>query len=222
MKSARLTTPHATIIAVESENVKIPENKKALEDQLECLEPIVTAEVEKRAHGLAPDQLSEIKQNVRIKLWHALESQLILYPRAYIRVIVQNVFYDLGRVRKPPEPLPLDDYGEINQGRVLINQSEEWGNPEQVAEQRENAAHCLALAVEAISRLPRRQKIAMICFLHDRVDDVEQLREAFESFQMPPDIDGWPTDKADARRLRALISVARHKVAAYLNGKGTV
>ena len=220
MKSTDQTTSHITIITAEPENVKFFVNKKLLEYKLECLDPIVIAEVEKRAYGFAPQQLSEIKQNVRIKLWHALEAQIILYPHAYIRVIVQSVFNDLGRGRKPPEPLPLDNYGEVNQGRILINQSEGWGNPEQVAEQRENATCCLALAVEAISKLPPKQKLAMICLLLERVDDVEQLKEMFERLQIHFDIDSWPKDKADAQRLRALIFVARRKIADFMNDNG--
>jgi hypothetical protein len=217
MKPADQTTSSSTIIVIESENVKLFVNKKLLEDKLESLETIISAEVEKRAYGLSPQQSDEIKQNVRIKLWHALEARLILHPPAYIRAIVQSVFIDLNRGRRPPESLSLDDYDEINRGRVLINQSEGWGNPEYVAEQRENVANRLVLAIQAILKLPQRQKLSMIYLLLDRVDDIEQLKEVFERFQIPFDIADWPKDKVNTQRLRALIYVARRKIADFLN-----
>lgn len=217
MKIVNPTPSHAMIIASESENVKLFVSKKLTEDTLESFETIISMEVAKRASGLAPGLVAEIKQNVRIKLWRAIEARLIHYPPAYIKAIVTSVFNDLGRGRKLPESLSLDDYGEVKQGRVLINQSEGWGNPEQIAEQREKVADYLASTVEAILKLPPRQKQAMLCLIIDRFDDIEQLQETFERFHIPFDMYSWPEDKAEAQRLRASIYAARPKMADCMN-----
>jgi len=212
----QLTSPNE-IIADIDESVKFFEDEKALEELLERLDPIIITEVEKRAYHLSSEKRNEIKQNVRIKLWRALQERVIQSPPAYIRAIIKNEFNDLGRRRKLPEQLLLDDYGETKQGQLLVNLSEGWGNPEYIVEEREDVANRLRIAVEAISVLPRRQRLAMVCSLLERVDDVIHLKEVFGQYQVHIEVEGWPDDEMDVRRLKALISVARRKIAAFMS-----
>ncbi len=210
------TTNYNAIITAETEFVKLSEDKKVLNEILERLNSFIVTEVEKRAYGLSLEKLNEMKQNVRIKLWRALQARSIQYPFAYVRTIIKNEFNDLGRGRKPLEQIVLDDYGEVNQGQVLVNLSEGWGDPEHTLEQREAVESYLDVTVEAISTLPRRQQLAMVCLLLERIDDVIQLKEVFERYQIPIEVEDWPNDKVDKQRLKALISVARRKIAQFM------
>lgn len=222
MKTREYPTSPNEIITTREESVKFFENKKALEDLLERLDPFIITEVEKRAYSLSPEKRNEVKQNVRIKLWRALQERIIQSPLAYARTIIKNEFNDLGRGRKLPEQLSLDDYGEVKQGQILINLSEGWENPEHVVEQREDVANCLDVAVDGISVLPRRQQLAMICLLLERIDDTIHLKKVFEQYQVRIEIEGWPDDEMDEQRLRASISVARRKISEFMSNSVSV
>lgn len=222
MKTQEQSTSPIEIITNGNESVKFFEDKKALEEVLESLDPFIIAEVEKRAYDISPEKRNEIKQNVRIKLWRALQERIIQSPPAYIRTIIKNEFNDLGRGRKLLEQLSLDDNGEVKYGQILVNMSEGWGNPEHVVEAREEVANRLRIAVEAISVLPRRQRLAMVCSLLERVDDVIQLKEVFGQYQVYVEMESWPDDEMDVGRLKALITVARRKIAAFMSNSASV
>lgn len=221
MKLKQLAFP-TEIITVKEEEVKLFEEKKDLDEFLVQIDPFIIAEVEKCGRCLPEQKRDVIKQNVRIKLWHALEVRAIRYPRAYIRTIIKNALNDLGRECKPPEQLPLDDYGEVSQGIVLVYLSEGWGNPEQVVVQREDMDNRLDMASEAMLVLPPRQQLAMVCSLIKRVDDIVQLKNAFGLHQVPIEMEDWPDDVVDAQRLKALISVARHKIARFMEDNAQI
>lgn len=210
------------IITVKEEEVKLFEEKKDLDEFLVQIDPFIIAEVEKCGRWLPEQKRDMIKQNVRIKLWHALEVRAIRYPRAYIRTIIKNELNDLGRERKPPKQLPLDDYGEVSQGIVLVHLSEGWGNPEHIVEQREEIASYLDTAAEAMLVLPPRQQLAMVCSLLQRIDDVMRLKKVFEFYHVPIEMEDWPDDVVDAQRLKALISVARRKIARFMEDNAQI
>ena len=204
------------IITVEEAYVKLFEDKKVVEELLERLDPFIVAEVGKRAYGLSEQKQDEISQNVRIKLWHALEKRIIVYPRAYVRTIIKNTFNDLGRECLLPELVSLDEYGEVSRGSVVVNLSEEWENPEQVVEQREAMANWLEIASEALLLLPPRQQVAIVCSLFQHIDDVVKLKQVFERYEVPIEMEDWPNDVEEKQRLKALVSVARRKVAQFI------
>ncbi|HYL45303.1 MAG TPA: hypothetical protein VEU97_18140 [Ktedonobacteraceae bacterium] len=222
MKTWYHSTSSIKIISADERFVKFVENKKALEVLLERFDPFINIEVERRANGLSLEKRNEIKQNVRIKLWRALQVRIIQFPPAYLRTIIKNEFNDLGRRHKFPEQLSLDDYGEVKQGQILVNLSEEWGNPEHIVEQSDDVANLLNAAVEAISGLPHRQQLAMVCSLLERVDDVILLKKIFELHQVHIEMEDWPNDEMDVRRLKALISVARRKIARFMSRSTTI
>jgi DNA-directed RNA polymerase specialized sigma24 family protein len=222
MKTQKQQTLPIEIITIGEDSVKLSEDKNVLEELLERLDLFINAEVEKRSNGLVPQEQDEIKQNVRIKLWRALQVRIIQYPLAYVRTIIKNEFNDLGRGRKFPEQLLLDDYGEVKQGQILANLSEGWGNPEHVVEQNEDVANLLNVAVEAISVLPRRQQLAIVCSLLERVDNVIYLKKVFEKYQVQVEMEDWPNDEMDVQRLKALISVARPKIVEFMSNNVAV
>lgn len=204
------------IITVEEASVKLFEDTKVMGELLTRLDPFIIAEVGKRAYGLSEQKRDEISQNVRIKLWRALEMRVISYPYAYVRTIIKNTFNDLGRECLPPEQVSLDEYGEVSHGSVLVHLSEGWENPEQVVEQKEALTNWLEIASAAILLLPPRQQISMVCSLFQHIDDVVKLKKVFELYEVPIVMEDWPNDVEEKQRLRALVSVARRKVALFI------
>lgn len=221
MKLKQLAFP-TEIITVKDEDVKLFADKEVVAELLERLDPLIIVEVKVRSYGLSEQVQSEICQNVRIKMWHALEERVIRNPRAYVRAIIKNEFNDLGRGRKLPEQLSLDDYGEVSQGTVLVYSSEGWGNPEQVVVQREDMDNRLDMASEAMLVLPPRQQLALVCSLIKRVDDIVQLKNAFDSHQVPIELEEWPDDLVEAQRLKALISAARQKITRFMEDNAQI
>src|SRR4051812_44128279 len=75
-------------------------------------------------------EIDELIQMVRIKLWHALERKEITYPKAYIRRIVYSEIVDMTRRQKRPvQPLPEDEEGEIYCGKLLVSPGEGMADP---------------------------------------------------------------------------------------------
>lgn len=217
MKAQEQEMSPAKIIIIQGDSVKLFEDKKYLDEVLERVEPFIHIEVEKRASNLSPEKVNEIKQNVRIKLWRALQQRVIQNPVAYTRVIIKSVFGDLGRESKRLYSLSCDDYGEVIQGSALVNLSEGWDNPEYIVEQEETTAHRLQVIVEAISLLPPRQRQAIVCSLLQRIDNATQLKKVFELYQVPIEMEDWPDDPEEVQRLKALVSIARRKIAQFMN-----
>lgn len=100
--------------------------------------------------GLDPD---DIEQEVRIKLWQALERDQIDAPNAsYIqRVVVSTVIDALRRSAvRPTEPLPEGPGGIAD-----------WASPEAGPEQRARDAERVATVESAIGTLPPRRAVAV-------------------------------------------------------------
>lgn len=195
-----------------------------VEEILVQLDPYIVAEVEKQARrssNLArPEvldlEIDEIIQRVRIKFWGALQEKHIEYPKAYIRTIVSNEFKDIPRRRRAPLPLLTDEEGELHQGAAILTQSEGMSDPAHEFEQKERLNEWIALAAFAVSALSPRQQQAMICLLKERVDNRIRLVDAFKQYKINIDTFEWPDNKVDETRLKASISVARHKIALRL------
>ena len=92
----------------------------------------------------------DIEQEVRIKLWHALERDQIQAPNAsYIqRVVVSTVIDALRRsAARPAEPLPDD--------------AAEWASGEAGPERRAREAERMATVEAALQALPPRRAVAV-------------------------------------------------------------
>jgi DNA-directed RNA polymerase specialized sigma24 family protein len=158
-------------------------------------------------------EIDEITQRVRIKFWKALEAKEIEHHKAYIRIIVNNEFNDLGRKRKAPLPLPTDEDGELYMGNVLLSESEGFADPVVEFGKEEEMDSWMALTADVVTDLPARQQHAMICHLKEQVDNGIQLIEVFEKHKVNINAVSWPDDQADTKRLKASISPARHIIA---------
>lgn len=160
--------------------------------------------------------IDEIVQCVRIKFWQALEKRDIRYPSAYIKLIVRSEFITMARRQKPLVSLSDNEDGVYNEAATLVDQR--MPDPANEVEQREEASACLKEAIQAVSALPPRQRLAMICALRDRVDDLAQLVEAFKAYSVDIETMRWPASKAEKQLLLASLAPARKTVARKWRG----
>lgn len=158
------------------------------------------------------DEIDELVQKVRLKLWLSLQKKCIINLKAYIRSIVYTEVIDMVRQYKLTFPLPLDEDGELYQGNVMVTPSEGLQDPGYGVEQEEMIGDYMTEAVEAVLKLPPRQQHAMICSLKDRIDDVLPLIDALRNHSINIEELNWPEEKDELRRLRASLSIARKKL----------
>ena len=135
--------------------------------------------------------------------------------------MIRNAFIDaLRRQKKFSMPLILDEYGEI-EGYVLTTQNDYVADPASIIEQHIEADALVTTVVEAIAYLPERQQQAMVCFLRERVDDLNQLDSTFEAYKLNVNVMTWPSKAAEKQLLKASIPPARKGILKYLAEVGT-
>ncbi len=110
--------------------------------------------------GLLDLEIDELAQNIRIKLWCALQKTQIIDLQAYIRCIAYTESVNLVRKRKFIVPLPEDKDGELFQGDVLVMPSEGMQDPSWEFEQKELMTEYMNKIVDAVVMLPPRQQEA--------------------------------------------------------------
>ena len=158
-------------------------------------------------------EIDELMQRVRIKFWRALERGPILYPRNYIKRIIRSEIIDMGRQRKPSVPLPTDEdeqrrFWEMS--GFLI--SDDHDPADEVEQQMESSA-LLERAIPLVLSLPPRQRLAMMCALQEKVDDLMQLVDGFKDYHTDIETLRWPTEQHEKRVLQASLVVARQTIA---------
>jgi RNA polymerase sigma factor (sigma-70 family) len=158
------------------------------------------------------DEIEDLIQKVRIKLWLTLRKKRINNPEAYIRCIVYTEVIDLLRRRRSMLPLPLDEDGELYQGNLIFTPSEGMQDPGDEVEQAEELDDSIQDIFEAIVQLPPRQQRAMICSLKDQIDDVLPVIDALRDQLIDVEAVNWPEEKNELQSLRASLSIARKKL----------
>lgn len=158
------------------------------------------------------DEIEELAQRVRIKLWHVLQKQRIAHLETYISLIVLSEVIDMVRRYHPILSLPTDEDGELYQGNVIAMPSEGMQDPAYEIEQAEALNDSTKESFEALLKLPPRQQYAMICALKDQLDDVLPLIDMLKNYPMNIDEINWPKEKDELQRLRASLAVARKKL----------
>ena len=158
------------------------------------------------------DEIEDLIQKVRIKLWLRLRKQYIDNLRAYIRCIVYTEVIDLVRRYRSMHSLPLDEDGEMYQGSLMFAPSEGMQDPGDEVEQAEELDDYMQGISEAILQLPPRQRYAMICSLKEQLDDVLPIMNTLREQLTEIDAINWPVEKNEIQSLRASLSVARKKL----------
>jgi hypothetical protein len=158
------------------------------------------------------DDIDELAQRVRIKLWLILRKKPIANLKAYISCIVYTEVVDLVRRYGSTVPLPLDDDGELYQGDMLATSSEGMGDPADEFEQAERFDHLTYWTFEAVMKLPCCQQRAMIWSLNTRLDNPLPLMNMFSKQVANLDEIKLPQGKDELRSFRTSLSIARKKL----------
>ena len=166
------------------------------------------------AHQAVMDlEIDELIQRVRIKLWRTLEKRTILYPHNYIKRMIRNQLIDMQRQMKPTVPLPIDEEEEWQFSEAIGITLAHTSDPAEEVEQRIESSSLLEKTVPLVLRLPPRQRLAMMCSLKERVDDLVELVNSFQAYQTDIERVSWPAEHHNRRVLQASLVVARRAIA---------
>lgn len=158
------------------------------------------------------DEVHDLTQATLIRFWPKLISKndLLISPKAYIRCIVHSQCVDLVRQRKRKQtfPFPLDQDGELYQGRALLMPSSDMLDPALEYERKE----LITEVIEDVVKLPPKQRNAMICALKEEVGGTFPLVEAFEKYGMAIENINWPSDPIELHKLRSSLLAAQKKL----------
>ena len=159
-----------------------------------------------------PEEINDLAQSTLIAFWQRLNSEKgqINSPKAYISHIVHSRGVDMirQRQRKPIFPLPVDQDGELYQGRVILIPSDGMQDPALEFERKE----FITEVIDDVLKLPPHQRYAMICTLKDELGDSLLLVEAFSKRGIDIGTINWPQDTVELQKLRSSLSVARKKL----------
>jgi DNA-directed RNA polymerase specialized sigma24 family protein len=158
------------------------------------------------------DEIEELAQKVRIKLWLMLRKKHIVNLKAYINCIMYTEVVDMVRQYRSTLPLPLDDDGELYQGDMIAKLSEGMGDPAYEVEQAEALDDFAEETFEAVMRLPACQQRAMICSLKVRLDNLLPLIKVLSKHAVNIDEVNLPQNKDELKSFRSSLSIARKKL----------
>ena len=158
------------------------------------------------------DEIDEICQKTRIKLWIALKKGPISNPTAYINTIVATEVVDVVRRYRKTCPLPVDDDGEFFQSIPLAISGREAQNPIEILEQEEGAIEAAFWAFHAILSLPPRQQYALLWGLKKQIDDVLPVITILSAYNIDVEEINIVQKRQEKQRLNTLLSLARKKL----------
>ncbi len=159
-------------------------------------------------------EVEEVVQNTRIKLWQALQRKEIINLEAYVRCIVYTECVNMVRGYKPISPLPVNEEGELYQGKVLVAPGQGMQDPAYEFEYQEALADWMMEVVNAVLVLPRQQRHAMLCVLKDWSSDILPLANALVDRGVDIEAVHWPREEEELHKLRVSRSIARGKLRA--------
>ncbi len=158
------------------------------------------------------DEIDELAQRIRIKLWQISQKKHINFPKAYIGCIAHTESVDIVRRYKSTLALFTREAYEIYQDNSKATPSEGIQDPAEKFEQEEVIREWTTRLVEEICTLPPRQMRAMLCLLKDQMEDFLPLIEALRNYGVDFEEMNWPNEREEAQRLRASLSIARKKL----------
>lgn len=160
------------------------------------------------------DDINELAQRIRIKLWLISQKQDITATRAYIRHIAATVSVDMLREQKPTVTLPVNEDGEFYQGKLLFTPRQEEQDPATQVAQEESFNDCMALMAEGVLDLPPVQQQAMLYSLKKHIDDLLPFIEKLQKQGADVESASMPADPDQQRSHRTSLSIARKKMRA--------
>jgi DNA-directed RNA polymerase specialized sigma24 family protein len=158
------------------------------------------------------DEIDELAQRIRIKLWQISQKKQIIYPKAYISCIAYTESVDIVRHYKATLSLLVHKACETHQCNSNMVANEGVQDPSEKLEQEEVRIEWIKRVVEEICKLPPRQQHAILCSLKDQIEDFLPLIEALRNRGVEIEEMDWPNEREEVQRLRASLSIARKKL----------
>lgn len=161
------------------------------------------------------DEIDELAQKIRIKLWQMVQTKQITSPKAYISCIAFTESVDMVRLHKfSGLPLPVNEDGEIYLGDRMVTPCERMQDPAEKLEQEEVVIEWTKRLVEDVLALPQRQLHAIICILKDQLEDIHPFLDALRNHGVGIEEINWPDGREEVQSIRASLSIARKKLRA--------
>lgn len=192
-----------------------------LNELLEQLDPHVDLLARKKvprnvvSFDLLYDEIEELKQSIRIKLWKQSQKQQIVNPIAYTNSIARTEAVDRVRKQKLTLPLPESEDGAVQLMNQAGVQSEELQDPAERLLREEAEAKRMTTLIKTIQALPPVQQHALLYTLKERIDDVLPLVDALKNVGIDVEMASQPDDRNMAS-FRTSLSIARKKLRAAL------
>ena len=158
------------------------------------------------------DEIDEIVQRTRIKLWKMHQKGSIKNPTAYINTIVYTEVVDMVRRYKRTSPLPVNDDGEIYQSGMICISVQDVQDPTEIIEQQERVSEAVLWAFYAIMSLPPRQQYALLWGLRKRIDDILPIMRMLSDVDLNVEEIEIAQETQEKQRLSALLSLARKRL----------
>ncbi len=171
---------------------------------------------------LIEDEIDEIAQKTRIKLWRELEKGPINSPKAYINTIVYTEVVDMVRRYRQTSPLPVNDDEEFSQRVTLDVLGQKSQNPSDILEQAEEATEAALWIFQAICSLPSRQQYALLWGLKKQMDDVLPVITILNAYNVDIDQIDIVQKTEERQRLNVLLSLARKKLRQQYKSRPTL
>ncbi len=158
------------------------------------------------------DEIDEIVQRTRIKLWKMLKKGPIHNPTAYIHTIICTEAVDMVRRYKRTTPLLLNDNGEFCQNMTSCTPGQGPQDPTDIVEQEERVSEVARWAFRAIIDLPPRQQYALLWGLKKQIDDVLPVIDILNEADLSVEKIEIVHEMQERQRLSSLLSLARKKL----------
>ncbi len=158
-------------------------------------------------------EVAEFAQNVRIKLWQALQREDITNLKAYIKRIVHTQAVDITRKYKRFCSLPPGEYRDLQQDAILVTPGEETKDPAVVLEELETVTNRAVEILDRALALPQHQRQPVLYLFYDQAVDLLPLMRLFLDRGLAiADIASPPQDKNVLKSYRSSLSLARKKL----------
>lgn len=159
-------------------------------------------------------EIDDLAQNIRFKLWTALQRREIYNVKSYIRGIVHNEVVTMVRQHEPTMQLVTNDEGELSQTYVVLAASQDVYDPTENVELEETLERYSSKLTKEVVKLPPRQQRAMICALKEQIADLLPLVHMFLPHGIDVESLDWPEAENELRSSRVSLSIARKKLRA--------
>lgn len=151
----------------------------------------------------------DFTQDIEFKYWRISQKQRVDFPKTYVWRIGMSLAASAHRSYKPTYSLLTNEDGELLQGSALLAERDALA----LFEEEMQVIERYRQLAPAVLALPKVQKRAILCFLHEKLDGDAALARAFREYGIDITTYYWPVDKRAKQRLQASCGPALVKIA---------